>query len=82
VTVTRTFKIADLTPEELAACFAEMWAEEQGAFFNEVGKITATWPGTGMCGQALAVACHLDDAGRHVIGRLADHAGVIPERAS
>jgi hypothetical protein len=82
VTITRTFTIDDLSPEELAALFADMHGEQQALFFSEVGKIAATWPGAGMCMQALSIAENLDASGRYVIERIADHAGLIPATAS
>jgi hypothetical protein len=82
MTITRTITIDDLTPQELADRFANMFDNEQAEFFAEVAKIAATWPGAGMCQQAYSIASHLDDEGRSVIQRLAEHAGLIPEDAA
>lgn len=77
--ITRTITLDDLTPEELAELFCKMFADEQAAFFAKVAQIASTWPGAGMCQQACAIAKHLDDEGRSVIERLAEHADLIPE---
>ena len=75
--ITREVKIADINPQELAAVFAEMWAEEQAVFFAEVGRIAKGWPGAGMCQQSCAIAKLLTNEGREVIRALASHA--LPE---
>lgn len=77
--ITRTVTVADLTPAELAEAFTEMSSEDQASFFAEVGRIALTWPGAGMCMQALHISEHLDADSRYVIERLADHAGLIPD---
>lgn len=82
MTITRTIELDDLTPEELAFAFCEMDGAEQALFLSTVAKIAATWPGAGMCMQALGICEHLDRDGRYVIERLADHAGLIPEVAA
>jgi hypothetical protein len=82
MTITRTIEIKNITPEELAAVFCEMWAEEQAAFFGHVADIAKTWPGAGMCQQSHAIAAHLTSDGRYAIERLADHAGLIPTGAA
>lgn len=79
MTITRTITLDDLTPVELADCFASMFADEQAKFFAEVARIAATWPGAGMCQQACSIATHLDVNGLFVIEKLAEHAGLIPE---
>lgn len=79
MTITRTIEVNDLTPDELAFAFCEMDGSQQAAFFSTVAKIAATWPGAGMCMQALGISEHLDKDGRYAIERLADHAGLIPE---
>ena len=82
MTVTRTFTLDDLYPAELAEIFADWDAYKQAEFLGHVGKIAATWPGTGMCAQALNIARYLDKDGRYVIERIADHAGLIPGAAT
>lgn len=77
--IIRSFTIDDLTPVELAEVFASWDGEQQAAFFGTVGRIAATWPGAGMCQQALHIAECLDKDGRHVIERIADHADLIPQ---
>lgn len=82
MSITRTITLDDLTPQELADRFASMFDNEQAEFFAEVAKIATTWPGAGMCQQACSIAKHLDDDGRSVIQRLAEHAGLISADAS
>jgi hypothetical protein len=79
MTITRTFAIVDLSPDELAAVFAGWGAGKQAAFFDSVGRIAETWPGAGMCMQALHIAAGLTPTGRYVIERIADHADLIPQ---
>ena len=80
--ITRTIEIGDLTPEEAAVIFAHWCGAEQAAFFGAVGRIAKTWPGAGMCMQALYIAKDLDVDGRYVIERIADHADLIPQVTS
>jgi hypothetical protein len=60
MSITRTIELDDLTPEELAFAFCEMDGGQQAAFFSTVGKIAATWPGTGWCQQCCAMSEHFD----------------------
>lgn len=73
MSITRTFEISDITPQELAAVFCKMWAEEQAAFFTAIRPIAATWPGAGLCQQSYAINQALDTDGRFVLETLASH---------
>ena len=73
MTVLRTIELADITPAELAELFCEMDGIQQAAFFAEVKPITDKWPGAGWCQQSCGIADMLDDAGREVISKLAEH---------
>lgn len=75
--VTRSVTIDDLTPQEMAEIFCNMFADQQAVFFNTVGAISRTWPGAGMCQQAYGIVRHLDDLGLYVVQRIADHAGLV-----
>lgn len=72
--ITRTLTIADITPAELAKVFAAMFADEQAAFFSEVGRIAATWPGAGWCQQSCAISENLDKRATETILKLAEWA--------
>ncbi len=41
--IKREIQIAP-TPEELAACLADMHSTEQAKFFDELARIMGTWP--------------------------------------
>lgn len=41
--IKREITIEDLTPEELAEEFSHMDDEKQARFFNELGRVVATW---------------------------------------
>lgn len=73
--VTRTVTIDDLTPQEVAQLFCGFFDCGQAAFFNEVARISATWPGAGWCSQAFAIADNsaLTVEARRVIEQLAEH---------
>lgn len=72
--ITRTFAIADITPEELAAVFAAMDGAQQARFFSQVGKIAGTWRGAGWCQQSCAISEHLDKVGTETILKLGEWA--------
>lgn len=83
--LSRTFKITDITPEELAALFAHMHGDEQARFFAHVGAIATGWPGAGWCRQSCAISEHLDPLGTETILKLAEWANepyVSPVRES
>lgn len=71
--VTRIIPINDLTPEELAALFCDMFGNEQAKFFGEVWRIAKDWPGAGWCKQSCDLVSHLTDEGREAIKVLAAH---------
>ncbi|HEX8414756.1 MAG TPA: hypothetical protein VF637_12850 [Sphingomicrobium sp.] len=73
VSVTRTIKVDDLSPEELAAVFVGYFDAQQAEFFNEVYRLSRAWSGTGWCGQACSIAPLLDAGGRSVVTTLAGH---------
>lgn len=62
MSITRTFEIDKLTPEELADAFCEMWAEEQASFFAAVWRRAKAWPGAGWCQQSCSI---LQSAANH-----------------
>lgn len=73
MTVSRTIKLADLTPAELAELFCEMDSDQQAEFFAGIKLIAAKWPGAGWCQQSCDIARSLDADGREVIEKLAEH---------
>lgn len=73
MTVSRTIKLADLTPAELAELFCEMDSDQQAEFFAGIKLIAAKWPGAGWCQQSHEIARSLDADGREVIEKLAEH---------
>lgn len=60
--VSRTLEIKDLTPQELAELFCEMWAEEQAEFFAAIWRNAKDWDGAGWCQQSCAI---LKEASKH-----------------
>lgn len=72
--ITRTITIKDITPAELAAIFCGMFADEQAAFFSEIGRIAATWPGAGWCQQSCSISENLDKRATETIAKLAEWA--------
>jgi hypothetical protein len=72
--ISRTFQIADVSPHELAHLFCEMYADEQAAFFSEIGRIAQQWPGAGWCQQSCGISEHLDKRGMETILKLAEWA--------
>ncbi len=72
--ITRTFHISDISPQELASLFTAMFDDAQAEFFAEIGRIAKDWPGAGWCMQSCCIAGKLSDEGRAVIETLAGHA--------
>lgn len=70
----RTVEIDDITPDELAALFADMDSKKQARFFARVGEIAATWSGAGWCQQSCAISEHLDKIGTETIIKLSEWA--------
>jgi hypothetical protein len=75
--ITRQIKIDDLTPEELAALFMDMFGNEQARFFDEVWSIALKWPEAGWCQQFSDVVTHLGNGGRQAVEVMASH--ITPE---
>lgn len=71
--VSRTLKIDDLTPEELASLFTELDDREQARFFGEIWKIAREWPGAGWCQQSYSIVQQLGSDGRNAIRTIAEH---------
>ena len=71
--VKRTFAIDDLTPEELAALFCDLFGEQQARFFSEVWRIAKDWPGAGWCQQSCEIVKQSDADALDVIKTLAAH---------
>lgn len=74
--------LSDITPEMVAELFAEMYADEQAAFFNHVAAISSTWGG----GMAMQLQSITDDdgltlAGRRVMQAIGEysHWGLVPQ---
>lgn len=65
----------ELGVEEIAAAFASLDSTSQAAFFNEVGKISETWPGAGFDTQAhlITKSIFLGREGTQVLRSLSDH---------
>jgi len=72
--ITRTFEIEDIAPEELAFLFAHMDGEQQARFFSIVGRIADAWPGAGWCQQCCAISEHLDAKATETILKLGEWA--------
>lgn len=71
--VKRTFAIDDLTPEELAALFCDLFADQQARFFTEVWRIAKEWPGAGWCQQSCEIVKQADPDALGAIKTLAAH---------
>ena len=74
MSVTRTFVIDDIAPEELAATFLDWDGEQQAAFFNAFKAETDKWPGAGWCQQSCEISRFLDRSGIESIAKLAEWA--------
>lgn len=72
--LTRTIKIDDITPQELATLFLAMCGEEQAMFFNAFKATTDTWPGAGWCQQCCGLSGYLNSDGQETIAKLAEWA--------
>ena len=61
--------------EELAAAFAGLDSTNQAAFFNEVGKLAATWPCGSFDTQAhlITKSIFLGHEGTQVLRSLSEH---------
>ena len=44
----------ELTPEDLADCFCELYADEQAMFFNRISELVEKWNGS-FCFQLQAI---------------------------
>lgn len=73
MSVTRTVKLDDLTPAELAQVFCDMGCRDQAAFFEKVWEIGLTWRGAGWCRQSYAIAGSASMPAREAIRTLASH---------
>lgn len=69
----RSVTLDDLTPQEAAVIFANGDDHFQAAFLNHVGAISRSWPSAGWCVQACSLMDKLDDDGRMMVEKLADH---------
>lgn len=74
MSITRTFTITDVEPEELASVFAHMDGAQQARFFSRVGEIAAEWPGAGWCQQCCSISEHLDAKATETILKLGEWA--------
>jgi hypothetical protein len=80
VTISRTVNFDDITPEELAALFAEMDGEQQAEFFDRLHALTKQWPGAGWCQQCCAISEHLTPQAQEIIAKLAEWSAEPYER--
>ena len=71
--VKRTLQIDDLTPEELAALFCDLFGDQQARFFSTVWKISKEWPGAGWCQQSCNIIKSADADALQAIKTLAAH---------
>ena len=72
MTVRRSVEI-HLDPAELAELFCNLCGDEQAEFFAAVGRLAASWPNSGWCGQSYDIIKHLGPTGRATIATLAAH---------
>lgn len=77
MSITRTFEIADLEPDEMAEEFASMGSWDQARFFNRLAEITANWDARKfpMQLQYVADSERLTDRGRRVMELIGEYAG-------
>lgn len=71
--LTRTFEITDVTPQELASMFTSMCGDQQAEFFDAVWDIARKWPGAGWCQQSCDINKHLTRDGKQAVVTLASH---------
>ncbi len=67
-------RIIDLTPELVAAQFANMKSDDQARFFNHVATVVSTWPRP-MCFQLQAITDEevLTHDGREVMRQIGEY---------
>lgn len=71
--ITRTIKIEDIEPSEVADLFCEFDGQQQADFFEHIGFVAKSWPGAGWCQQSYDIALNLNAIGRETITKLAEH---------
>lgn len=73
-TLTKTIETTcEVSANELAELFCEMGSDQQAEFFAAIHTLSASWQGTGWCGQSSAIAEVLEPQGQEVIITLAQH---------
>ncbi|MCP4342091.1 MAG: hypothetical protein GY799_25215 [Desulfobulbaceae bacterium] len=73
-------RIIDLTPELVAAQFANMQSDDQARFFNHVATIVSTWSRP-MCFQLQSITDdeNLTHAGREVMQQIGEYSAKTEE---
>ena len=68
----------ELTPEDLADCFCELYADEQAIFFNRISELVEKWD-TSFCFQAHAIESSgkLTNNGRWIMSVIGEYSKVI-----
>ena len=69
----RTIEIQNITPQELANEFCNMFADDQAKFFSAVYALAKTWPGAGWCQQSCSIIASADQNAIDAIETLASH---------
>lgn len=68
----------ELTPEDLADCFCDLYADGQAIFFNRISELVGKWD-TGFCFQVQLVGSSgkLTSGGRGIMRTIGEYSEVI-----
>lgn len=68
----------ELTPEDLADCFCDLYADEQAVFFNRISELVGKWD-TGFCFQMQSIDSSekLTIGGRGIMRTISEYSEVI-----
>jgi len=63
----------ELSPEDVADCFCDLYSDEQAIFFNRIAEVTATW-NTRFCIQVESIidSNMLTNGGKKIMLRLGE----------
>lgn len=68
----------ELTPEDLADCFCDLYDNEQAFFFNRIAEVVATW-GKPFCFQLQYISNNkaLTSDGKEIMSMIGEYSEVI-----
>ena len=68
----------EMSPEDIADCFCDLYADEQAIFFNRISEVVTTW-GTSFCFQFQSVVDSkiLTSDGKEIIRQMGKYGSEI-----